>query len=140
MKRLLLIPAVAALALTACGNDGDTSSVVTQPAAVAVPAVRKVEHKSPIVQAAEGCGVADNLSYEDTAVSFDTEGEEDYSGDSLDVIVCVLIDLEAPDSLYSLVDHTRALDGVQTSEWGDYKASWSYHPDDGLFLIVEVQS
>jgi hypothetical protein len=34
------------------------------------------------------------------------------------------------------MDNTRALDGMQTASWGNYEASWTYHPDEGLDVVV----
>ena len=31
----------------------------------------------------------------------------------------------------------RALDGRQTGTWDDFEASWGYHPDDGINLVIE---
>ena len=31
---------------------------------------------------------------------------------------------------------TRAIDGTQSEEWGSYKATWTYEPDQGLTVIV----
>jgi hypothetical protein len=52
-------------------------------------------------------------------------------------MVCVLQGLEASDSVIARMDNTRALDGRQTGTWGDFEASWGYHPDDGLNLVIE---
>ena len=38
------------------------------------------------------------------------------------------------------IESTRALDGMQTDEWDDMKARWTYHPDDGLSLTLIDQS
>jgi len=31
---------------------------------------------------------------------------------------------------------TRAIDGTQSEEWGSYKATWTYEPDQGLTVII----
>ena len=33
---------------------------------------------------------------------------------------------------------TRALDGMQSQNCGDFTVSWTYHPDNGLRVIYEV--
>lgn len=33
---------------------------------------------------------------------------------------------------------TRSLDGRQADDWNGIGASWSYHPDDGLHVILEL--
>lgn len=61
-------------------------------------------------------------------------------GASLTEVACVLAELEVPESVLSRIDRTRALDGTQDASWGDLDASWTYHPDSGLSLIIETQS
>ncbi|GAB3650373.1 hypothetical protein GCM10027591_07740 [Zhihengliuella somnathii] len=51
--------------------------------------------------------------------------------------VCILKGLGIPESAFSRMSSTRALDGTQTTSWDGYQASWTYHPDDGLHVIVE---
>ena len=50
--------------------------------------------------------------------------------------LCVLDEIDAPQSVLARLGNTRALDGMQDAQWGDYAASWTYHPDDGLNLII----
>lgn len=50
---------------------------------------------------------------------------------------CVLSELEAPDSLRAKMDETTANQGRLQDSWDGYDVSWTYHPDDGLNLIVE---
>lgn len=49
---------------------------------------------------------------------------------------CILDELGAPASVRMKMGHTRALDGMQSATWGDYEATWTYHPDDGLQLVI----
>lgn len=79
-------------------------------------------------------------SADQTSVSFDTEGEDDYSGDSLLDVYCSLSIIGAPDYVFDLIGTTRALDGRQTESWGKFRATWSYHPDSGLQLLIVVQA
>lgn len=72
-----------------------------------------------------------------SALSIDTEGEES-AGATFIEAACVLSSLEVPDSIVARVDTTRALDGRQTGSWDSYEASWIYHPDDGLSMVIEV--
>jgi hypothetical protein len=34
------------------------------------------------------------------------------------------------------MDQTRALDGRQTDAWAAFEASRTYHPDDGLDVLI----
>jgi len=69
----------------------------------------------------------------------DSEGEDFGSGDlDFSEVACILERLEVSDGVYNAMISTRSLDGRQTGEWGDYRASWTYHPDDGLDIIIEL--
>ncbi|WP_146238779.1 hypothetical protein [Arthrobacter livingstonensis] len=61
----------------------------------------------------------------------------DSTGTSITTVVCILNELGAPESLFSRIDSTRALDGTREAAWDGYTASWTYHPDNGLNIIVE---
>ena len=52
-------------------------------------------------------------------------------------IRCVLAELEAPSSTWAKIGDTRALDGRQEDDWPGFKASWTYHPDSGLNILIE---
>jgi len=92
---------------------------------------------TPIQDAARECVAVGNVSDDGHSISFDTAGEEDYDGDTLTEVACTMLMLDMPQSLVDRLDHTRALDGMQTGGWDGYKASWTYHPDDGLFLTID---
>jgi hypothetical protein len=76
------------------------------------------------------------LGDEGSSLTLIGEGEES-SGASIYDIVCVLAELDMPDSVASQIERTTAMMGVQQAAWGDFEASWSYHPDNGLNMIVE---
>ena len=87
--------------------------------------------------AAKKCHVKGNLADRGRTISFDTAGEEDYGvGDDIEDIACVLLALRAPSFVVTEIDNTRALDGMQRDHWRTFKASWTYHPDDGLNIVI----
>ncbi|GGG58072.1 hypothetical protein GCM10011374_21080 [Kocuria dechangensis] len=94
-----------------------------------------------IETAVEDCGLTDvagiSVGDEGHSVTIQTTGDENSYGAVVFEMVCVLQGLEASDSVISRMDNTRALDGRQTGTWGDFEASWGYHPDDGLNLVIE---
>ena len=49
---------------------------------------------------------------------------------------CVLDSLHLPDSVRAKIGQTHALDGQQTATWDDIEASWTYHPDAGLDVVL----
>ena len=89
------------------------------------------------VKACNATGSGVNVGDKGKSVSFDTKGKDDSSGASIDDVACVLGKLNVPDSVVSQMDHTNALQGRQTADWDGFNASWSYHPDSGLNLIVK---
>ncbi|MFU8947910.1 hypothetical protein ACLRGF_14390 [Mycetocola zhadangensis] len=116
---------------------------------VAIPATLGVGERfadavggGPIPASVETCEVADNrwitVGDDGASLTMNSFGAES-DGADLDEIFCVLKELEAPDSVTSLIESTRALDGRQTATWNDLAASWGYHPDDGLDIVIEVE-
>ena len=77
------------------------------------------------------------LGDEGQSLSMQTDGEESPGADVADV-VCVLGEIETPDSVLSRISNTRALDGRQSATWDNYSASWGYHPDNGLDIVIEL--
>ncbi|MBH0023975.1 hypothetical protein [Salinibacterium sp. SWN248] len=88
----------------------------------------------------DSCGLESNsaarIGDAGQSLILDMEGEEDWEKLTYNEVFCVLDELEVPDSVTAQMGETRSLDGRQTAEWDDIKASWSYHPDDGLDLIL----
>jgi hypothetical protein len=90
-----------------------------------------------IRSAAKNCHVKSNLADGGRTISFDTAGDEDYGeGDDIEDVACVLLALRAPSFIVTEIDNTRALDGMQRDGWRKFKASWTYHPDDGLSIVI----
>lgn len=89
-----------------------------------------------LTELASSCAAKDNLSSDRQSVSFDTEGEEDQNGDSLFAVFCLLRATGAPEYIFDSIKETRALDGRMEEMYGEYRASWNYHPDDGLKLTL----
>lgn len=94
-----------------------------------------------IESAVEDCGLTDaagiSIGDEGHSVTIQTTGEDNTYGADIYETVCVLQGLDASDSVIARMDSTRALDGRQMGTWDDFEASWGYHPDDGLNLVIE---
>jgi hypothetical protein len=67
----------------------------------------------------------------------DMEGEGDSDGLTFSYVMCVLEALEMPDSVENRMGQTTSMDGMQDASWESIHASWKYHPDDGLDVILE---
>jgi hypothetical protein len=50
--------------------------------------------------------------------------------------MCVLNAIDTPSYVTAAMQQTRALDGRQSQTWGNFQASWTYHPDDGLDVVL----
>lgn len=95
-----------------------------------------------IEAALDGCNLMGrpgaSVGDEGATVTLDTKGEEDISGISFQNLECMISALDIPDAIESRILATRALDGVQSGTYDDVSLSWSYHPDDGMTLIVSL--
>lgn len=95
-----------------------------------------------ITNAVQNCEFSDSAGVmvmdEGKSVELQTRGKET-AGAPYSEIVCVLDGLDMPESVKARMSTTRSLDGRQETTWSDYSASWSYHPDNGLNIIVESQ-
>jgi hypothetical protein len=49
---------------------------------------------------------------------------------------CVLKELDTPQSITAQMDRTTAMMGVQDAEDGGIEYSWSYHPDNGVNMVI----
>ncbi|RLP89283.1 hypothetical protein EAD89_15130 [Micromonospora sp. BL4] len=97
------------------------------------------ETKSPFATAKEKCGSAATgeaeLGDEGKTLTLHGDGKES-SGLSYSTLECYWSALDMPDSVKAEVEATRALDGRQSGDWADIHASWSYHPDSGLQMVL----
>lgn len=96
----------------------------------------------PIEDALKTCAVENSayfeLGDEGTSLTIETVGSKRSYGAKISDVNCVLRELKTPDSTISRMGQTRALDGRQTATWHGYSASWGYHPEDGMNLVVET--
>ena len=88
--------------------------------------------------AAEACELVPLLVVADKGktLTLTTAGESGVSYTDIEDVACVLAKLEVPSYVVSHIDSTRALDGQQTDEWDGISARWTYHPKDGLHLVL----
>lgn len=126
--KAVLLALGAVLVLAGCSGTGDGG--VDRQSATEKPETSAVE------TAQEACAGAGELADAGKTILFDTQGDDDIDGDAIDDLVCVLVELDMPESVGARMEATRALDGMQSATWGRFEASWTYHPDDGMNLIV----
>lgn len=119
---------VAAWALLRPDSDGGAG-----PGAAATTAI------SPLLAAHRKCHQLGELSDGNQTLFLDMKGEDPGSGTlSYTQVTCYLRELGAPDYVTTHMDQTRALDGRQSDSWGEFEASWTYHPDDGLDILIRL--
>lgn len=53
-------------------------------------------------------------------------------------VQCVFDELQTRTSIISKIGNTTAMMGVQSAEQDDVEYTWTYHPDNGLDLTLEV--
>jgi hypothetical protein len=85
-------------------------------------------------------GSADGITYgdNDKTLSLDGEGKEDHNDVvKLDTEMNILQALNISTAIEERIGNTRALDGTLSGEWGTFKATWTYHPDNGLDIVIE---
>ena len=124
----------------ACGgsSSADTDTSAASTVARGTEIERAVEDCIAFysVSTAGAADVRSRIGDNGNTVTFDTMGEDDFKGDSFELVACALKYLEVTDFIIAQIDGTRALDGTQQAEWGDYRAVWTYHPDAGLVITV----
>lgn len=122
---------VLALIVAACVAVSHWSATASAPGVTAPT-------KGPMEQMAASCGVS--AAPDGQSITMRTAGAKTSGGKSVKDVACVLAGLKAPQHIYSLIDATRALDGMQSESWGDYVARWTYHPDNGLTIVIARKS
>lgn len=121
---------------------GGTAAVLangaqTAPASAATASATKIP-VSDFVPAVRDCTSSSYASLGDSGYSvvLDGQGAKDSGGLDMTDIACILKKLNVPDSVIAQMDSTRALDGMQKASWGRFSASWTYHPDNGMNVIL----
>jgi hypothetical protein len=113
-----------------------TVFLATSPESGMKPAADMFPVSSPLAEASETC-TAGTLGDDDQTLMVDMAGEELGSGTaSVEDVMCVLNELDTPQAILAQMASTRALDGMQSAEWSTYAVKWTYHPDNGLDLII----
>lgn len=75
-------------------------------------------------------GTINDLSPEHLSLTF-------YAGDDFDALEDLLDELGFSPAVIDRMGNTRALDGTQSAEAPHVVATWTYHPDDGLSIVLE---
>lgn len=137
MKKLisLVLSLVVCALLTACNVGASTKALTPVEQA-----------KAKLAEAYSTCCCGSDTTYaslasDNMALILDTKpNDSNYSGeaDAIDAIQSINSYLEFSTSLWEKMSLTRALDGMQTQSSEDYTVTWTYHPNNGLRVIYEV--
>lgn len=108
--------------------------------------VESAEPEAPFEAAMSTCGVADvgegygaHIADGGSTLLLNGSGKEDLTGLAYSDQECILLELGMPASVKAQMGSTRSLDGMQNASWDSIDASWTYHPDAGLDLILTMQ-
>ena len=96
---------------------------------------------TPLEKAHDSCAKnSDGVAVEDKGrtLTIDTEGQDEYSGASYSEFTCILDALQVPGSVRAKIGHTRAIDGMVSADWDGYSASWNYHPNEGVNIVISM--
>ncbi len=108
------------------GDDGGIASVVAE-----------VSGDLRLAAAAGACKNRDTdrtMSLVDDGSSIVIDTRSEYG--STAGLDCVLRELETPQSIEAQVGRTTAMMGVQDAEDDGLEYSWSYHPDNGVNMVI----
>ena len=143
MKKILSVLLVVLLCfgLCACNNSTSKNNQVAQETVDPIQ-----ERKDMLDEAFIKCCDADinfaTLSSDYSALTIDTNPKDTsysyYEDEATAAIVATNSFLNLPASVTEKMSSTRALDGMQSQNCGDFTVSWTYHPDNGLRVIYEV--
>lgn len=130
-KRWIVGGVLAALALAGCSSGTGE-------------AVGGTHHsKTKLAQALADCNVTSGssaaLGDAGKTLTLDGQGKKDSASVGLSVSdeACILNAVHVSDAIISEMDSTTAMMGRQQGEWDGFKATWTYHPDNGLDVIIQ---
>ena len=151
MKKLTLLMCLIVLfgSLCGCGNNAEVmdSEIETEASSEEVTVdpveARKIllkeayeNHCEPDIGfaylSADGTSLVIDTNPRDTSYSYTFEEE------AIKAVLATNEYLGLPSSVTDKMSSTRALDGMQSQDCGDFTATWTYHPDKGLHVIYEV--
>jgi hypothetical protein len=83
---------------------------------------------------------ADRITLEDEGTSIVADGPSSsaFSEENLyiDDLTRLFVQLDVPDYVIEQMKSTTALMGTREASWDGIEASWSYHPDNGLDVVL----
>lgn len=138
----LLIAVLVLATLAACGGGGSGSSAKPKASASPEPTAMEAAYLTcadqkvgnPLGKKVPASSV---ITGDATSLVVDGAGDQFKSAPAA---LCLLTALKADAATISQVQSTTALMGRQTAAWGDYTATWSFHPDNGMDMTIQMAS
>lgn len=126
---IALLATCGALVLTACGDGEDGATAAASPS----PSEPRLQ------QAYEACRRG---SDPDKTLSVGDQGrtliiDTGSKAGSILGLACVMREIGTPRSIEAALESTTAMQGVQNAEDDGLTYSWSYHPDNGVNMVIE---
>lgn len=114
---------------------------MVQAANAAAAAEAEANKPKPLADAVNKCklsgkAISAKLGDDGHTLSLDGQGKDDANGLAWSDIECALKAVNVPDYVREQMGSTRALDGTQRESWDNFSASWSYHPDSGMNVVL----
>ncbi len=92
------------------------------------------------------CSADSGVEYDRTNLTIDGKGEDDFFGANYFTVICLVEGAGMTPAVRSRFDNTNSLQGLLEDNWdvldGDatVNASWSYHPNSGPSVAMELKS
>lgn len=112
--------------------------VLAGAAALYYPRFAGSHNLSSAVDACHASGSYVRLATDKSSLTLQAENEAG-SGLSSPIFLCILDELDAPAAMRQRMLLTRAIDGTQEEQWGLYRATWTYHPEQGLNVVISAR-
>lgn len=127
--------AIGGLLLTSCETSSDAASKTVLAKAYAT--CTDQSKASDSLEEGEKVGDALEIADEGATLIIQTEGESDYAG-YFDYL-CVVGELGTSERIKSSIGNTTSMMGRQTAEEDGLSYEYSYHPDNGLYVLIAEQ-
>jgi hypothetical protein len=91
---------------------------------------------SDVYDYCRGRGASDTLDLGDDGTTLVIDTKSEYG--SVAGLPCVLSRLSTPESIAAAIDRTTSLMGLQSKQDDGLDYSWSYHPKNGVNMVITL--